>query len=349
VAVAGVDLLVRRGEFITLLGPSGSGKTTMLSLIAGLVAPTEGRILIDGVDATELPSSRRGLGMVFQNYALLPHLTIFENVAFPLRVRRRPRAEIERRVTEALELVQLGAYRHRKPRELSGGQQQRAAIARCIVYSPAITLMDEPLGALDKRLREQMQLELTRLHAQLGMTVLYVTHDQQEALTMSDRIVLMNGGRVEQVGTPAELYAEPRSRFAAEFVGDSNLLAGVVTDGGGPDPWITLDGGARVRIGPAPGLRPGQPVTLMLRPESVTILDDGAAARADVLDANVLGGTLDQSIILGPVVRHHVRLPDGGVLISAELNRRTRAGRAPGAAVRLAWRPADAVVLPWGR
>ena len=227
VALNAVDLTVRKGEFLTLLGPSGSGKTTLLNVIAGTVAPTTGRLWIGGRDVTDLPSSERRLGMVFQNYALFPHMTIFENVAFPLRVRKLPWTEIKRRVAEALVLVRLPDVGARKPRELSGGQQQRIAIARCLVYNPDLILMDEPLGALDKKLRDQMQLEIKRLHSNLGVTVLYVTHDQEEALVMSDRICLMNAGRIEQLGDPHELYFQPKSVFAADFLGDSNILDAV--------------------------------------------------------------------------------------------------------------------------
>ena len=212
-ALRRTDLSIAKGEFVTLLGPSGSGKSTLLNLIAGMIAPSAGRIVIDGRDATTLPTNQRGLGMVFQNYALMPHMTVFENIAFPLQVRRLPKAEIRRKVAEALDLIQLGHVADRRPRELSGGQQQRVSLARCIVYNPALILMDEPLGALDKKLREQMQLEIKRLHAELGITMLYVTHDQDEALTMSDRIVLMNGGRIEQQGTPDALYFKPETVF----------------------------------------------------------------------------------------------------------------------------------------
>ncbi|MBE2274854.1 MAG: ATP-binding cassette domain-containing protein, partial [Rhodobacteraceae bacterium] len=199
------ELAVRKGEFLTLLGPSGSGKTTLLNAIAGMAIPTSGKVWIDGRDMTVLPPEKRGIGMVFQSYALMPHMTVFDNIAYPLKVRKVAKDEIRRRVTEVLEMVRLPNLALRKPKELSGGQQQRVSIARCLVYNPSLILMDEPLGALDKKLREQMQLEIKRLHVELGITMIYVTHDQEEALNMSDRIMLMNGGRVEQLGSPHDL------------------------------------------------------------------------------------------------------------------------------------------------
>ena len=211
VALAPTSLDVAKGEFLTLLGPSGSGKTTLLSLIAGLAHPDEGRILIDGTDVTHSPAYARDIGVVFQNYALFPHMTIEENIAFPLKMRKVSDAEARRRTAEALEMVHLPHVAKRYPRELSGGQQQRIALARCIVYRPSIILMDEPLGALDKKLRDQMQLEIKRIHRELGTTIVYVTHDQEEAMTMSDRICLMNAGAIEQLGTPQDLYFRPRS------------------------------------------------------------------------------------------------------------------------------------------
>jgi len=218
------SLELAQGEFLSLLGPSGSGKTTLLSLIAGLVEPDEGRIEIDGVDVTRLPVHRRGLGMVFQNYALFPHLSVAENVAFGLTTRRLPESQVRERTAAALAMVRLEKLADRLPAALSGGQQQRVALARALAYSPSVILMDEPLGALDRNLREEMKAEIARLHRELGMTVVYVTHDQEEALVLSSRVCLMAQAGVEQVGTPAELYFQPASRYAAEFIGESNLL-----------------------------------------------------------------------------------------------------------------------------
>ena len=230
-AVAGVDLLLRRHEFLTFLGPSGSGKTTTLMLVAGLQHPDAGSILLDGAPVDRLPPHRRDIGMVFQHYALFPHMTVRRNVAFPLEMCRVGRAETERRVRQALGIVGLSGLGDRLPRQLSGGQQQRVALARATVYRPALLLMDEPLGALDKQLRGQLQLEIKRMHRELRMSVLYVTHDQDEALTMSDRIAVFNAGRVEQVGTPLDLYERPATRFVAGFIGETNFFPGTVAEG----------------------------------------------------------------------------------------------------------------------
>src|SRR5262252_3250474 len=227
-AVDGVTLTAQAGEFLTLLGPSGSGKTTTLSCVAGFAVPTEGEVFIGGTPVTFEPPFKRNVGMVFQNYALFPHMTVAENLAFPLRMRKRPAVEIRERVAGALALVQLEGLGGRAPRQLSGGQQQRVALARALVFEPPVLLMDEPLGALDRKLRIEMQLELKHLHARLGVTVIYVTHDQEEALTLSDHIAVMNRGRIEQVGTPLDLYENPRTRFVAEFIGESNVVEGTV-------------------------------------------------------------------------------------------------------------------------
>ena len=337
-ALQRIDLSVRKGEFVTLLGPSGSGKSTLLNLIAGMIAPSSGRIIIDGRDATTLPTNRRGIGMVFQNYALMPHMTVFENIAFPLQVRRLPKDEIRRKVEQALDLIQLRHVAQRRPRELSGGQQQRISLARCIVYNPALILMDEPLGALDKKLREQMQLEIKRLHAELGITMLYVTHDQDEALTMSDRIVLMNGGRIEQQGEPNELYFRPSTIFSAEFIGSSNLIPGTIERGGSRE--LSL----RTAIGtfPAPpaefAVSAGDRVVLLVRPENMVLADSQAATGVT--------GTIEDSILLGGVVRHFMRCGDGSTVIVQELNQPGRSAANRGDAVRASWRPEHGRLLP---
>ncbi len=337
-ALQRVDLAIAKGEFVTLLGPSGSGKSTLLNLIAGMTVPSSGRIVIDGRDATTLPTNQRGLGMVFQNYALMPYMTVFENIAFPLQVRRVPREEIRRRVAEVLDLIQLGHVASRRPRELSGGQQQRIALARCIVYNPALILMDEPLGALDKKLREQMQLEIKRLHAELGITMLYVTHDQDEALTMSDRIVLMNRGRIEQQGRPNDLYFKPETVFSAEFIGSSNLISGTVEEGA--DGWVAL----RTAVGllpvpmPDPWVKVGEPAVLLVRPENIRLTDG--------TEAIGVPGRIEDSILLGGVVRHFVRCADGSTLIVQELNEPGRASAQRGEEVRAGWLPAHGRLLP---
>ena len=333
-----IDLSIRKGEFVTLLGPSGSGKSTLLNLIAGMTTPSSGRIVIDGRDATTLPTNQRGLGMVFQNYALMPHMTVFENIAFPLQVRRLPKDEIRRKVEAVLDVIKLGHVAGRKPRELSGGQQQRISLARCMVYNPALILMDEPLGALDKQLREQMQLEIKRLHAEFGITMLYVTHDQDEALTMSDRIVLMNGGRIEQQGQPDELYFKPTSVFAADFIGSSNLISGTVeTVGSGALSLRTPIGTFPVPAADFP-VAGGEKAVLLVRPENMLF---GAAA-----DATSVEGTIEDSILLGGVVRHFVRCADRSTIIVQELNQPGRRHAHRGDQVRAGWHVEHARLLP---
>jgi len=336
-ALQRVDLSIGRGEFVTLLGPSGSGKSTLLNLIAGMIQPSAGSIVIDGRDATTLPTNRRGLGMVFQNYALMPHMTVFENIAFPLRVRRLPKDEIKRKVDEALALIQLAHVAGRKPRELSGGQQQRISLARCIVYNPALILMDEPLGALDKRLREQMQLEIKRLHADLGITLLYVTHDQDEALTMSDRIVLMNGGRIEQQGAPEELYFKPATTFSAEFIGSSNLIPGTI-EATGEGVVIRTAIGTFAAPAPDGGLQAGVGAALLVRPENMSL---GALPGSATVT-----GALEDSILLGGVVRHFIRCGDGSTLIVQELNQPGRPVPRRGETIAASWQPQHGRLLP---
>lgn len=265
-ALEPTDLQVRAGEFLTLLGPSGSGKTTLLQMIAGLTEPSAGQLYIDGVEATNLPPGKRGIGLVFQSYALFPHMTVAENVAYPLRMRRMRGQEMQRAVTDALAMVKMDAYAQRYPHELSGGQQQRIALARCFVYRPAVVLLDEPLGALDKKLREHMQLEIRRLHQELGLTFIYVTHDQEEALTMADRIVVMNGGRIEQIGTPDEIYAMPQSRFVAEFVGRASWFTGKVEGHG-----VVRVGDTQLAVPHLPPLPAGRAVELFVRPEAIAL------------------------------------------------------------------------------
>ena len=341
VALAAVDLAVRRGEFVTLLGPSGSGKTTLLNLIAGMAQPTAGRILIGGRDATALPPSERGLGMVFQNYARMPHMTVYENVAFPLRVRKLSGAEIAHKVAEVLKLIRLPDIAQRKPRELSGGQQQRVALARCIVYNPSLILLDEPLGALDKKLREQMQLEIKRIHAELGITMLNVTHDQDEALTLSDRIVLMNGGRVEQQCAPEELYFKPCSVFAAGFIGDANLFDAAVTAVNGAAVELSSASGPITSGRPSFPIEPGDAVMLLVRPENMRLLPDG-----DVGGTNVVEGAVRDSIVLGGAVKHHITLRSGAEVVMQESNHVGRTALRRAQPVRLGWSAQDSVVLP---
>jgi putative spermidine/putrescine transport system ATP-binding protein len=310
VAVDGIDLEVRRGEFLTLLGPSGSGKTTTLRMVAGFMAPTAGSIEIDGTDMTRVPPYRRDVGMVFQNYALFPHMTAADNVAFPLRMRRRPGPEIKTRVAEALRLVKLGDYGDRYPRQLSGGQQQRIALARAVVFEPRLLLMDEPLGALDRKLREGLQLEIIRVSRELGATVIYVTHDQEEALVMSDRIAIFNAGRIEQLGGGEDLYDRPASLFVADFIGESNILRGRYDVDGGGGGWMTW-GDARRRVGRAAAeraaLASGASAALVVRPERMRIVDgEGAGGLANTVEA-----TVDEVLYLGPDTKYQLALSTG--------------------------------------
>ena len=272
-AVEDVRLHVEEGEFVTVLGPSGSGKTTLLTMIAGLVSPSSGRIDIGGRDVTWLPAARRKVGLVFQSYALFPHMSVYDNVAFPLSVRGMARPEIVRRVTEALRLVRLAGFERRRPAQLSGGQQQRVALARAFVFEPEILLLDEPLGALDRKLREQLQVELRQLQRSLGITTILVTHDQEEALSLSDRIVVLDQGRVQQIGTPEEAYLRPANRFVADFLGTANLFEGTLErDGAG---WgVRLDDGEVVACAD-PAMTPGRKVAAIRPPRA----GDGGAGR----------------------------------------------------------------------
>ena len=270
-ALDDVSISVGRGRFVTLLGPSGSGKTTLLMVIAGFVAPDAGRLLLDGRPIEHLPPEKREFGMVFQGYALFPHLSVAENVAFPLRVRRTPRAEIARRVTDALDLVQLGPLADRMPKQLSGGQQQRVALARALVFRPSLLLLDEPLSALDKNLRVSMQEELKALHDRLGLTFVYVTHDQQEALSLSDEVAILHRGRLVQLGPPTALYERPASRFVAGFLGRSNFFTGIIEQQDSTGFTYRVGPHAFQQAGPAPA----GAVTVALRPEKLRPVADG--------------------------------------------------------------------------
>jgi spermidine/putrescine ABC transporter ATP-binding subunit len=291
-AVEEIDLSVRKGEFVTFLGPSGSGKTTTLNMIAGFITPSSGRILINGRDIADLPPHKRNLGMVFQNYALFPHMTVWDNVAFPLVERKVAKETIRTKVAAALEMVHLTGFEKRRPRELSGGQQQRVALTRALVFDPPILLMDEPLGALDKKLRQRLQLEIKRVHRELGITFLFVTHDQEEAMALSDTVVVFDRGGIQQIGTPDELYRRPRSRFVAEFLGDSNLLEGALRRDGAS--WVleAKDGPIHLDGWAAPeDVNPGEHC-LMFRPEDVLISDSADAAddwKATVREVVYLG------------------------------------------------------------
>ncbi|WP_413991172.1 ABC transporter ATP-binding protein [Labrys okinawensis] len=304
-----VSLDVRPGEFLTLLGPSGSGKTTTLMLMAGFQYPTSGRVIIAGRDVTALAAYKRNLGVVFQSYALFPHMTVAQNVAFPLAVRKISRTEIEKRVREALELVHLGDLGGRRPAQLSGGQQQRVALARALVYRPEIILMDEPLGALDRALRDAMQREFRDIHRRLGMTFVYVTHDQAEALTMSDRVAVFHSGRVVQIGSPLEVYQRPKSRFVASFLGEANLLEGHVAQVNGGQAQIRLATKDVICVPSGEATAVGQGVTVIVRPEAVEV---GATGQ------NALQGMLESTDFHGDHIRLSLALA-GGVKIAARV------------------------------
>jgi len=306
-AVEDCTLQIDRGEFVTLLGPSGCGKTTTLNMIAGFFPPTRGHIRIRGEDVTRLPPNKRRVGMVFQNYALFPHLTVEQNVGFGLKMRGADRAEIARRARESLELVHMGQFAERYPRQLSGGQQQRIALARAIAPQPSVLLLDEPLSNLDLKLRESMRRELKTLQRELGVTAVFVTHDQDEALTMSDRVVVMNQGRIEQIGSPTEIYAQPRSHFVAAFVGQMNFFAGTVT-GSGEAKAITLDGGAgRVACPASAAVGEGESVEFGIRPEVIAIAGEGEATP----EGRTLNGTIEDVILAGPIIQVYVGLAGG--------------------------------------
>jgi putative spermidine/putrescine transport system ATP-binding protein len=324
-AVAGIDLEIADGEFFSMLGPSGSGKTTTLRMIAGFEQPTSGRILLHGRDVTGVPPFDRDINTVFQDYALFPHMNVADNVGYGLMVRRVDRAERERRVTEALRMVRLTSFGHRKPSQLSGGQRQRVALARALVNRPRVLLLDEPLGALDLKLREEMQIELKAIQQQVGITFIYVTHDQEEALTMSDRLAVFNDGRIEQVGTPADVYERPTTPFVAGFVGTSNLLRGDA---------------ARAVI--------GSDGTFTVRPEKIRLADPGVSVADDELSAM---GEIRDVIYLGSDTRYIVALEAGGELVVTQQNLETSSMEvlaARGRAVRLVWKRRHVLALAGG-
>ena len=324
-AVDGVDLAIAAGEFFALLGPSGCGKTTTLRMIAGFETPDQGRIHVGDADITEVPVHRRNMGMIFQSYALFPHRTVAENVAFGLRMRGLARRAIAEAVARALKQVALAGYEERRPAQLSGGEQQRVALARAIVVRPPVLLCDEPLGALDRKLRQSMQFELKQLQKELGVTLIFVTHDQEEAMAMADRIAVMNAGRIEQAGAPADIYGRPRTRFVADFIGEINLFAGAWRDGA-----FLLPSG---RALPAQGAGRMGPATIAVRPERMRFAAAGEA---------VLLGSIESSNYLGGHVLYRVAV-EGAKLLVRETG---GAGAMPvGTPVGVAWSAADAVAL----
>jgi len=331
----GISLAVPRGELVCLLGPSGCGKTTLLRILAGLIMPDEGRVLIRGTDVTRTPPYARRIGLVFQNYALFPHMTVRDNVGFGLKMARTPKRDAGGRIEESLALVGLDEFADRLPAQLSGGQQQRVAVARALVNRPAVLLLDEPLGALDLKLRKRLQIELAQIHRDVGTTFVYVTHDQEEAMSMATRIAVMNEGRVEQVGTPHEIYHQPKSAFVADFIGESNFIEVEVGAGG----KAALDNGAEV---PAPAPKTSGRATLMVRPESIQI------QRPADSNGTGLRGRIAQSSFLGSHTRVAVMCEGVSAPVTAALFGTEGAAASdlqPETEVVLIWDPADVVLL----
>jgi putative spermidine/putrescine transport system ATP-binding protein len=326
VACRNINLNVREGEFLTILGPSGSGKTTLLTLIAGLSLPSSGQIIIGGRDVTYESSGKRNVGLVFQSYALFPHMTVRENVAFPLNVRKLSAEEVDRRVTEALQRVRLTGFENRKPSQLSGGQQQRVALARAFVFQPAILLLDEPLGALDRKLREQVQVELRQLQRSLGITTILVTHDQEEALSLSDRLVVLDHGSIQQIGTPEDCYLCPANLFVADFLGTANIFKGKVRSEG-DNFHMQLEGGIEVPC-PQPPAN-ADAVNLIVRPENVVL--------RPAENGNALNATVTDVIYLGQTVRYQLAGAHGAPVIATAGGSAARF--APGEKVSVTWRP----------
>ncbi len=342
-AVERVSLEVAAGEFLSLLGPSGSGKTTLLMMLAGFEVPSAGRLLVGGRDITRLPANRREIGMVFQRYALFPHMTVAQNVAFPLRMRGRPATERTVRVARALEMVQLGGLAERVPGQLSGGQQQRVALARALVFDPPVLLMDEPLGALDRKLRQHMQLELKQLQARLGATVIYVTHDQDEALAMSDRIAVLHGGRIEQIDAPRRLYEHPANLFVADFMGELNRFDGIAAGGESPEAGVlavNVEGQRLLATLPAGAVAPaaGNAVVIGVRPEHLRLTPAAAATPG-------LPGQVLRTVFNGASITIHVTLASGRPVQAIASPQAGAADLQPGDPVLVGWATAQAAAF----
>ncbi|HSM40419.1 MAG TPA: ABC transporter ATP-binding protein [Afifellaceae bacterium] len=337
--VKDLNLDIARGEFLTLLGPSGSGKTTTLMMLAGFEVPTNGQIVLEGTPITNVPPHKRGIGMVFQNYALFPHMTVAENLAFPLKVRKLPGAEVEQKVKRALEMVELPGFGSRRPAQLSGGQQQRVAVARALVFDPKLVLMDEPLGALDKQLREQMQYEIKHIHESLGVTVVYVTHDQSEALTMSDRIAVFNDGVIQQLSTPALLYEKPENSFVAQFIGENNRLNGMIKSIDGDVCTVELDGGVTVKTKKVNVDEVGSRTTLSIRPERVEL-----EPQPDTTPV-IVPGTIEELIYLGDHIRVRMSVAGTDEFVVKVRNRAGRKDLKAGQQTNVGWYPEDCRAL----
>ena len=336
--VKGLNLDIAEGEFVTMLGPSGSGKTTCLMMLAGFETPTNGQIYLDNNVISNIPPHKRGIGMVFQNYALFPHMTVYENLAFPLRVRKIPKDETDKKVDKALSMVSLQGFEARMPMQLSGGQQQRVAVARSLVFDPQLVLMDEPLGALDKNLRESMQYEIKHIHESIGVTVVYVTHDQTEALTMSNRIAVFNDGKVQQLSSPDELYERPVNSFVAEFIGENNTFGGEIIDVSGDKCKVKLNSGAEIFANPIVAKSKGEKTTVSLRPERA-IIDPQSS-----MDNNHKG-KIEEVIYHGDHTRLRVDLLGNKEFILKVPNSSSGMGIKEGKEINIGWNSSDCRAL----
>lgn len=338
--VKDLNLTLPKGEFLTMLGPSGSGKTTCLMMLAGFETATHGEIKLDGVSINNIPPHKRGIGMVFQNYALFPHMTIAENLSFPLEVRKIGKSDREAKVKRALEMVEMGAFGGRRPSQLSGGQQQRVALARALVFEPELVLMDEPLGALDKQLREKMQFEITHLAHNLGITTVYVTHDQTEALTMSDRVAVFNDGRIQQIAPPDELYESPKNSFVAQFIGENNTLEGRVKEIKNGIAVVQLDNGDLIDAKPVNVEKPGDRTLISIRPERVEFNRDRLKPDAHTLKAEVL-----EFIYMGDIFRTRLRVAGSDDFIIKTRNAPDQRRLQAGEQIEIGWLPEDCRAL----
>ncbi|WP_193140479.1 MULTISPECIES: ABC transporter ATP-binding protein [unclassified Meridianimarinicoccus] len=338
--VKDLNLSMPKGEFLTMLGPSGSGKTTCLMMLAGFETATHGEILLDGKPINNIPPHKRGIGMVFQNYALFPHMTIAENLSFPLEVRKLGKSDREAKVKRALDMVQMGAFGGRRPAQLSGGQQQRVALARALVFEPELVLMDEPLGALDKQLREHMQFEIKRIADNLGITVVYVTHDQTEALTMSDRVAVFNDGRIQQLAPPDDLYEHPDNSFVAQFIGENNTLEGTVKEINDKIALVELDDGELIDCMPVNVSKPGERTRVSIRPERVETRKERLNPDAHLLKAEVL-----EFIYMGDIFRTRLRVAGNDDFIVKTRNAPDTVRLTPGETIEIGWLPEDCRAL----
>jgi putative spermidine/putrescine transport system ATP-binding protein len=338
--VKDLNLSIGKGEFLTMLGPSGSGKTTCLMMLAGFETATHGEIRLGGRPINQVPPHKRGIGMVFQNYALFPHMTVGENLSFPLEVRGMAKPERETRIRQALDMVQMGAFAYRRPSQLSGGQQQRIALARALVFDPELVLMDEPLGALDKQLREHMQFEIKHLHEKLGITVVYVTHDQGEALTMSDRIAVFNDGRIQQLATPSRLYEQPENSFVASFIGENNVLRGIIEKLSDDKALVRLENGEVINATAVNIRETGKPTNVSIRPERVEFKPDLMPPGAHTLEAEVL-----EVVYMGDILRGRLRVAGNDNFVMKFRNTIGQTRLHPGQTIRIGWHPQDARAL----